>query len=93
MFELGNVVCTASVAEQMESNAAFAFYVEKALSMHATGNWGDLCDEDWESNQQALQNGGRLFSAYYTDYTQTEKIWIITEDDRSVTTVLFPNEY
>lgn len=61
--------------------------------MHASGNWGDVCDEDWESNNEALRTGDRLLSAYWLDDAHTEKIWIITEADRSATTILFPEEY
>ena len=93
LFNLGKVVTTMGVHEMMKEDPLFDFIVQKALAMHSEGNWGDVCDEDWKSNQEALNNGGRLFSSYYTSDDKTEKIWIITEGDRSVTTVLFPDEY
>lgn len=93
LFEIGQLVMTAGIAERIEKDPTFEFMIQKAFQMHASGNWGDLCDEDWESNQDALKNGGRLFSAYWMDDAHTEKIWIITEEDRSVTTILFPEEY
>lgn len=62
-----------------------------ALARHAAGDWGDLCDEDWHTNNEAPKNGARLFSAYHSD--DGVKFWIITEADRSVTTVLLPEEY
>lgn len=58
---------------------------------HSTGDWGDVEREDWAANDDALVNGGRLFSAY--QLTATARVWIITEADRSATTVLLPDEY
>lgn len=63
------------------------------LNRHLTGDWGDICDEDKLSNEQALQYGERLFSAYEIDAGDQKKLWIITERDRSVTTMLLPSEY
>ena len=62
-----------------------------ALNRHKSGDWGDVCPEDWQANETALQDGGRLFSVYH-DQNGT-KFWIITEADRSITTVLMPDEY
>jgi hypothetical protein len=61
-----------------------------ALRRHACGDWGDLCPEDTLANEEALRDGDRLLSAY----GQGElRFWIITEADRSVTTVLLPEDY
>jgi len=60
------------------------------LSRHLRGDWGDLCQEDKTENELGLKYGLRLLSSYQV--TDTEKIWIITEADRSVTTFL-PEEY
>ena len=65
--------------------------IEFALKCHANGDWGDVCDEDREENERALIEGRRLFSAY-TDRNSV-KFWIITESDRSATTVLLPDDY
>lgn len=92
-FPMGQVVMTRGIADRCADDELFAFFVTKALQMHSEGNWGDVDDEDWNSNQEALTSGDRLFSAYYTDNKRTEKIWIITEWDRSATTVLWPSEY
>jgi hypothetical protein len=62
-----------------------------ALAKHASGIWGDVCPEDWQENEKALDHEFRLLSAYTTK-TGT-KFWIITEADRSVTTVLMPDDY
>lgn len=60
------------------------------LARHQSGDWGDLCREDWKMNDHDLREGGRLFSAYDTP---AGRVWIITEADRSVTTILLPHEY
>jgi len=60
------------------------------LARHATGDWGDLCAFDRRQNEIALRSGERVFSSYGTP---AGKVWIITEADRSVTTILLPEEY
>ena len=62
-----------------------------AFWRHESGDWGDVCAEDKEANETALQFGGRLFSVYHN--SKGVKFWIITEADRSVTTILLPSEY
>jgi len=61
------------------------------LGRHATCDWGDCCPKDWEDNDFALDNDQRLFSVYQDRFGV--KFWIITKWDRSVTTVLLPDEY
>lgn len=73
-------------------------FIANSLTRHCKGDWGDLCDEDIATNNDALINGGRLMSAYkvpdeLVDKFDEDKIWVITEWDRSVTTVLYPGEY
>lgn len=63
-----------------------------SLFRHLTGDWGNLCDEDKEENDRALKAGGRILSSYLTEHSK-EKFWIITEADRSATTILLPSEY
>lgn len=65
--------------------------IATGLLRHQRGDWGDLCSEDIEENERSLREGGRLLSAYQSD--GEAKFWIITEWDRSVTTVLLPSEY
>jgi hypothetical protein len=60
------------------------------LARHATGDWGELCAFDGRQNQIALREGLRVFSSYGTT---AGKVWIITEADRSVTTILLPEDY
>ena len=62
------------------------------MKKHAAGDWGNLSEEDKSANEEALRlENLRLFSAYQKD--DLPKIWIVTEADRSTTTILFPNEY
>ena len=64
----------------------------KYLRRHHCGDWGEqLCAEDKEANEQALVHGARLLSCYVTD--AGDRIYIITEHDRSMTTILLPSEY
>jgi hypothetical protein len=60
------------------------------IARHATGDWGELCAFDRSQNQIALRNGYRVLSSYPVG---RERVWIITEADRSVTTILLPEEY
>jgi hypothetical protein len=65
--------------------------VSVSLARHANCDWGDVCEEDKESNDKALVYGGRLLSVY-KDSTG-KKFWINTEADRKATTVLLPEDY
>lgn len=85
-FPLGQVVATTSA-----SNTIPLEEVLVALGRHVRGDWGSLEKADWDANERALRHGGRLFSAYLS--SQNVKFWIITEWDRSVTTVLLPEDY
>jgi hypothetical protein len=60
------------------------------LARHATGDWGELCAFDRRQNEIALRDGYRIFSSYDV---QAGRVWIITEADRSITTILLPEEY
>ena len=87
-FPLGHVAATPGAVEILESGGLEA---STFLNRHASCDWGDLCDEDRQSNENALKYGSRLFSSY--KLPAGAKLWIITEADRSVTTLLLPNEY
>ena len=65
--------------------------VQAALVRHASGDWGDVCEEDRQANDEALKTGARLLSVYRD--SRGTKFWIITEADRSATTVLLPEDY
>lgn len=84
-FPLGQVIITATAQSTLD-----AVEVEQGLSRHAHGDWGDIPPEDAEQNELGLSHGERLFSAYGQG---ENRFWIITERDRSVTTVLKPEDY
>jgi hypothetical protein len=91
-FPLGNVYMTRGVASEAADNVAFDIFVRRSLRRYASGDWGEMCASDKALNESAVNNpdGGRIFAAYASG---AYKIWIITEADRSITTVLFPDEY
>ena len=89
-FEMGTVVQTAGIAAAIEEDFQLGIQITVALDRFARGDWGDVPDEDWGTNEVALEGGDRLMGAYPTD---AGRIWIITEADRSATTILFPEEY
>ena len=91
LFSMGKLVWTRGVNDRIAVDAEFAKMVMNSLRRHATGDWGDLPEEDKKENELSLREGFRLLSAYEAE--GLPKIWIITEWDRSVTTVLFPDEY
>lgn len=89
-FPTGRIVMTIGIKTACEENSHFGEFILNSLGRHMNCDWGDVCDEDWADNDDALTEGYRLFSAYTIE---KQKIWIITEADRSVTTILFPDEY
>ncbi len=84
-FPLGPVAVTANASLRLSTEEVLT-----ALRRHASGDWGDLCPEDALANDAALRQCDRLFSAYGQGAV---RFWIITEADRSVTTVLLPEDY
>ena len=86
LFPLGTVVITPTALTKLYGDD-----MQIALDRHHGGDWGELCEHDRRQNEIALANGGRLFSVY-RDRSHT-KFYIITEADRSVTTVLLPEDY
>ena len=91
-FTLGQLVMTRGINDKVADDTQFARFVTESLARHAKGDWGDLCQEDKNENNLAVKSGNlRIFSAY--EHPILPKIWIITEADRSATTVLFPDEY
>ena len=87
-FPLGQVVATPGALDALENTGQSPV---EFLDRHAQGDWGEISEADRQENEFSLVNGYRLLSAYrLTDGT---KIWIITEADRSATTVLLPEDY
>ncbi len=90
LFELGYVVITANAQTTLDERGQ-AHIIQTMLNRHALGDWGDLAQEDAAANDAALRNGDRLLSAY--QFEDGFKVWIITEADRSATTILLPEDY
>lgn len=87
-FALGTLCCTRGAMDLLHASGQSA---STFLQRHARGDWGDLCPEDQQANQRALERGGRILSAY--TLANSHRLYIITEADRSVTTLLLPSEY
>ncbi|MGE3312929.1 MAG: hypothetical protein AB7O66_23415, partial [Limisphaerales bacterium] len=85
-FELGRICVTSNAMAAIES-----LEIVGALARHARGDWGTLPAEDWMANERAVRDGDRLVSVYHT--AAGVKFYVITEWDRSVTTVLLPEDY
>jgi hypothetical protein len=87
-FALGQVVATPGALEALRTAGQLPFAF---LRHHQSGDWGDLCEEDKAENELSVEQGFRILSAYRLP--TGVKIWLITEADRSATTVLLPSEY
>lgn len=87
-FLLGRTVATPGALDALEGAGQSA---SEFLTRHQSGDWGDLSEEDRQENEFSVDKELRIFSAYHTRLG--EKIWIITEADRSTTTILLPSEY
>lgn len=87
LFALGQVVSTPNALAFAQKNQ---IDLGQLLTRHQTGDWGDLADEDKEANEEALLINTRIFSSYSFG---EDKVWIITEADRSFTTFLMPSDY
>lgn len=85
LFRVGQLVATRNAMDAIPVDI-----MHEAILRHMRGDWGDVCEEDRQANQDALKDGSRLLSVYHHGET---KCWIITEADRSATTVLLPEDY
>lgn len=90
-FKLGRIIWTRGINDLVARNSVFVKFIMDSLKRHAIGEWGNLCSDDKKENEVAIEEGNRILSAYEAD--DQPKIWIITEADRSATTILFPDEY
>jgi hypothetical protein len=88
VLSLGDLYSTPGARTALEkSGQSFVPF----LARYIGGDWGDCGEEDWKSNDEAIKGDGRVLAVYHT--AKGEKLWIITEWDRSVTTILLPDEY
>ena len=106
LTDLGQLVATRAVADLQESNKEFDEFLRTCLGRYLNNDWGDLEKEDKQMNDDAVKSGERILASYkFPDNApwtnddlnmyggKEDRIWIITELDRSVTTILFPGEY
>lgn len=85
-FALGSLYLTEGIQELLTHEQ-----VRAVLYRHGAGDWGDLDLEDREANERALEDGSRVLSRYHA--ADGRAFWVLTEGDRSATTVLLPEEY
>ena len=88
LFLLGDVVATPGAIDAMQS---LNITPQQLLQLHVSGDWGSVDPEDAKVNDAAVHNGERILSSYRIG--EHTRIWVITEWDRSVTTLLLPSEY
>ena len=88
LFDLGQLVATPGALAALEKTGQSPM---EFVSRHVTGDWGELSDEDRNENQLSLERGFRLLSSYRTN--ANEVVWVITEGNRTHTTLLLPEEY
>jgi hypothetical protein len=87
LFPLGQVVAPPGALEALQAGQSPL----DVITRHVQGDWGDVCEHDRTENERSLREGFRLMSVY--TLKNGEKLWIITEADRSATTLLLPHEY
>lgn len=86
LLPIGELCATKQALRSLASDS-----IVSALERHTHCDWGDVCDEDWQRNNDAIRNGNRILSVY-CDPTVGE-FWVLTEADRSYTTMMLPSEY
>lgn len=88
LFKLGQLLITPGALETLQASGQSPWVF---LARHMIGDYGELCDEDKRLNDEAVQDGSRILSSYTA--STGAKLWVITEADRSATTILLPVEY
>ena len=87
-FELGRVVATSGALSALQKAEQLP---AEFLDRHVNGDWGEVPEADKQENEVAVEQGFRILSAYTT--SAGDQIWILTEADRSATTIMLPTEY
>jgi len=91
LFPLGRVVATTAVLRMAEEHG---IDLSLCLSRHMVGDWGTVCDDDKAVNEEAVREGYRILSSYGERGPDGDlRVWVITEADRSSTTILRPADY
>lgn len=99
LFPIGSISATRGIVDLIAEKRVTQEYIKSIVERHQSGDAGVTCDDTKEANCQALLDGTRIISAYPIDTNKPSKgfgdntIWIITEADRSHTTILLPEEY
>jgi hypothetical protein len=98
LFQLGHVVATPTVMAEVEEHTGISLQrlAPGILARHVSGDWGEVDSHDKRVNDAAVKNGTRILSAYDFPGFQTDdeiRVWVITEADRSSTTILLPSDY
>ncbi len=88
-FELGRIMATPGAIETLARKGIDPFAL---IQRHVTGDWGDIDEHDAAENAAAVEQGTRILSAYGGEH-DPDRLWVITQADRSVTTILRPDEY
>jgi hypothetical protein len=86
VFRLGRIVTTPNALQSLTQDDILT-----GIQRHQAGDWGNLTDDDRAANNRALAHGGRILSAYQA--TNGTRFWLITEADRSITTILLPEDH
>lgn len=93
-FATGMLTVTAGVGLKMRQDHDFRHFCEESFQRYLRCDWGELCASDKALNDSAIANNDdRIFASYVHPANPDWKLWIITECDRSATTLLFPSEY
>ena len=92
-FTIGQLVATRGVHNLMQENPDFNHFAQSAFLKYRRCDWGDTCESDKAQNDSAVINGERILAEYRHPEHPDWRLWIITEWDRSATTLLFPSEY
>lgn len=88
LFVLGQVVATPGALATLDRHGTAP---SELIDRHASGDWGNICEEDGRANDRALREGMRILSIYSLNGADT--VWVITESDRSSTCLLLPDDY
>lgn len=100
-IQIGEIYATKGVSEDAKKNENFREFINICINRHINKDFGEMEEEDIESNKEAINNGSRIFSSYKIDKNlnnENNKLWIITEaeneyKERKYTTILYPKEY
>ena len=92
-FPIGQLVATRGVHDLMQENPGFNAFAQSAFLKYRRCDWGDTCESDKAQNNSAVIDGERILAEYRHPDHPDWRLWIITEWDRSATTLLFPSEY